>query len=353
MRVLNVQLKHIHGGNPQVALDYTRALQKAGNEVIVLTNPADPFFEHHKAVADRVIPAKRLGEFGSYDIVTLLYFKAVLLRFKPDAVIVHEGRSASLMQKAAAGRMPVIDVNHSRGCKQSQKMDATIVTNTSRCSYYKEHMPLHRTYFIPNGLRTEDQVKSCVLKPRNPVPRIGVMSRLVWHKGVDIFIDALHHLQARQIPFQATIAGNGEEYDKIKDKMTAYGLENHVALIGYADVKEFYQAIDIFCFPSRQEEFGLVLLWAYKYGVPIVTTDTEGPSDVVEPEVDALMVPKNDPVLLADALQRVIEDETLAERLAKAGYEKLRSKYSLVQLSGQLQMLLEEVVGMREERVAA
>ena len=78
MKVLNLQLKHIHGGNPQVCLDYTRVLAAAGNDVMVLTNPADPFLDTHKMSGAIVVAAQRLGELGSYDLFTILYFKKII-----------------------------------------------------------------------------------------------------------------------------------------------------------------------------------------------------------------------------------------------------------------------------------
>jgi glycosyltransferase involved in cell wall biosynthesis len=348
MRVLNVQLKFIHGGNPQVCLDYSRVLKAAGNEVFVLTNPKDPFLKKQIEIADKVISARRLGELGPYDILSILYFKGVISKINPDIIIVHDGRSAALIKRAVGKEIPVIDVNHSRGAKQSLSMDATIVTNTQRLVYYKDHLHQHPTYFIQNSLSLEDGSTPKLPRAWNEPPVIGVMSRLVHHKAVDVFIDAIHELDKRDVKFFAKVVGDGEERASLEQKIIEYNLQDKIILPGYEEnLETFYKTIDIFCFPSRQEEFGLVLLWAYRYGVPVVTTDTEGPSDIAEHGKDALVVPKENAIALTDALQELLQNKTKADSLAAAGYEKLVSKYEVQKVSEQLQRVLEEVLGNR------
>src|SRR3546814_14309418 len=78
----------------------------------------------------------------------------------------------------------------------------------------------------------------------------------------------------------------------------------------------FFRAADVVAFPSRHEPFGTVSLEAWAYGKPLVTTDVDGPAELVRPDEDALVVPKDDVAALAQALRRAIEDRDLAARLS-------------------------------------
>src|SRR3546814_8859485 len=87
----------------------------------------------------------------------------------------------------------------------------------------------------------------------------------------------------------------------------------------------FFRAADVVAFPSRHKPLGTVSLEAWAYGKPLVTTDVDGPAELVRPDEDALVVPKDDVAALAQALRRAIEDRDLAARLVAAGSERHRT----------------------------
>lgn len=354
MHILNAQLTYTYGGNPQVCLDYTRMLTSAGNCVTVLLNPKDPFITEHKETGANVIIAKRLGALGPYDLLSVLYFKKILSKVKPDLVVVHEGRLTSLM-KMAIGKLdiPLVDVNHFRSPKQSIHTNATIVTNTARLREYKKLLGESRlVYHITNALDAKGSSKP-IRKTRNAIPVIGVMSRLVHHKGIDVFIEALAILNQRNIAFYAKIVGDGEERAILEAQIIKHKLTDKVSMPGYEkDLDKFYKSIDIFCLPSRQEEFGLVVLWAYKYGIASVVTNTEGPSDIAENNKDALIVETENPLKLADALQELLLNEDKANAITLKAYEKFIQQYSIPVVANNLNHVLQDIK-TRLEKVAA
>lgn len=354
MKVLNVQLKHIHGGNPQVCLDYTRALKSAGNDVTVLTNPLDPFLDKLAATEAKVIKSEKLGKLGSWDIFSILYFKKIIRQEKPDVIIVHEGRSAALMKRAAGSSIPVIDVNHGRSPKQSQAMDATIVTNSFRLKSNKDFLgEAHPVFYVPNSMYLKDHVKPQIPRERNNPPVIGTIGRLVSDKALDIFVEALAIIDKRGVEFTVKMAGEGEERASLTAQIAKHRLQDKIEMPGWVtDTDAFYKTIDIFCFPSRKEEFGLVLLEAYKHGLPAVVSDADGPADIAENDKDALVVPKENPEKLADALQMALENKEKADKLAQGGYDKLIATYDVPRVGEKLQGVLEEVVKL-QNKVAA
>jgi glycosyltransferase involved in cell wall biosynthesis len=347
MRVLNVQLRYICGGNPQVCLDYTRALKKSGNKVFVLTNPDDPFMDQHNAIADRVIPSKKLGK-SSYDIFSIIYFKKLIKQIKPDVIIAHEGRSAALFKRAAKKSIKVVDVNHGRGSRQSRKMDATIVINNSQLVRGGEILgENHPIFCVPNSINLEGHKQPAMPKKWQNTPVIGTIGRFVDDKAFDIFIEALAVLDSRGVKFLAKMGGCGEEREALVALVEKHNLQQKISMTGWVkNPDQFYKAIDIFCLPSRQEAFGLVLLEAYRHGIPAVVSDAEGPADIVQNRKDALMVPKNNAERLADALQELLENKQMADSFAQAGYEKLIRKYDIPVVAKTLQAVLQEVVSI-------
>src|SRR3546814_16753654 len=90
----------------------------------------------------------------------------------------------------------------------------------------------------------------------------------------------------------------------------------------------FFRAADVVAFPSRHEPFGTVSLEAWAYGKPLVTTDVDGPAELVRPDEDALVVTKDDVAALAKALRRAIEDSDLPATLVAAGRERHRTGFT-------------------------
>ena len=91
---------------------------------------------------------------------------------------------------------------------------------------------------------------------------------------------------------------------------------------------EFYHAIDVFCLPSTHEPFGIVLLEAMSYRVPIVSTDSEGPTDFLEHQKTAIITAKNNPTELADAIERVLKDSVLASNIASDGFALVKERFT-------------------------
>jgi glycogen(starch) synthase len=80
--------------------------------------------------------------------------------------------------------------------------------------------------------------------------------------------------------------------------------------------------------PSEHESFGLVLVEAWAYGTPVVTNDMPVFQSTVTHDVDGILVEPRDPASLAAGLRKLLESESLAERLGTEGRETVRNKHT-------------------------
>ena len=116
------------------------------------------------------------------------------------------------------------------------------------------------------------------------------------------------------------------------------------------DKARFLKTADIFCAPSTgQESFGIVLLEAMAAGLPVVASDIHGYKRVVQRNVTGLLVEPKDPDAIAAALERLICEPELRQRLGSAG-AKRAPDFDWSHVAAQLVELYEEVIRTRNVR---
>src|SRR5205085_5403487 len=92
------------------------------------------------------------------------------------------------------------------------------------------------------------------------------------------------------------------------------------------DLPRYYQTCDVFCAPNTgQESFGIVLLEAMAAGAPIVASDIPGYRDVLTHGLEGLLVERQNPGAIADAICRLLGDPQLRGRMRQVGMEKARA----------------------------
>lgn len=336
MKIINAMFSKVNGGLEQVFLNYTPALTHLGNKVISIIHP--------KAEIKNQCPKDNLilvHNYNQYDPFAIMHLRQILATEKPDCIITHSYRAAYLFNKTKT-KIPKIAVCHVRSHYQFGSDAIIALTESMRQEIIKAGQPKDRIYVVPNMINIPEDYH--FRHPsENEIPTIGVCARMVEIKGIDVFIEALAELKQRHIPFKAKIAGDGKEKSRYIHLIHHHGLEKDITLLGWVDnTQEFYQNIDIFCLPSRQETFGMVILEAMLHSLPMVLTDVSGPQEIVGHSESAILVPPNDPLKMADALEQIIYDKRLAKELAMNAFNRVHY-YSSKSIGPILQDTLREI----------
>jgi len=117
------------------------------------------------------------------------------------------------------------------------------------------------------------------------------------------------------------------ELRKLADEL---GITDRVGFWGFRDdVPEVLAAFDVLAISSDSEGFSLAAIQAMAAGTPVVATRSGGPEQILTDGVDGLLVPVRDPVALAAAIRRVVEDTTLAGQLTAAARRTMEARFSL------------------------
>lgn len=318
MKVFNAMFSKVDGGLEQTFLNYIPALTTQGNHVIPVIHP--------KAMIRASCPQthlKTVHNFNQHDFIAIYKLRKLIKSENPACIITHSHRAAYLFNKTRT-KIPKIAVCHVKG-NYNFGTDAIIaITEQMRQDIINSGVPENKVYTVPNMIDIPDDM--VVKAPRETnVPVIGVCARFAKNKGVDIFIEALAELKKRKIAFKAKIAGDGKEKEHYLKLIHDHGLEDEINLLGWIEDKHsFYSSLDIFCLPSREEAFGLVILESMIHSLPMVLSKLSGPIEIVSDSESALFVPPEDPGSMADALERIIQDKQLANQLAYNAFQRVQ-----------------------------
>jgi glycosyltransferase involved in cell wall biosynthesis len=182
-------------------------------------------------------------------------------------------------------------------------------------------------------------------------PVILSVARLAEKKGLDDLIRAADILRHRGRCFRVEIVGDGPLRPSLEAQVSRHGLEDRVKLLGalpHETLCSIYQRVCIFALPCKVTADGdrdgipNVLPEAMASGVPIVSTWVSGIPELINSEDEGLLVPPNNPAMLADALDRLLNSPELRERLALAARAKIETCFSIERSSAQLLSLFEQ-----------
>jgi glycosyltransferase involved in cell wall biosynthesis len=174
-------------------------------------------------------------------------------------------------------------------------------------------------------------------KQKNPSEPVNILYASSWseHKGIYVLLDAIKLLEKRRRDFIVNLAGSpylhdfGQnlKYQKdnelvIKSLIKKLKSVKVIGLVPHENLPEVYGNTDIAVFPSLwKEPFGLVNLEAMSCGVPVVASKTGGIPEIVAKDCGILVKP-GDAQALAKALERLIENPKLRERMGLSGRKR-------------------------------
>jgi glycosyltransferase involved in cell wall biosynthesis len=161
--------------------------------------------------------------------------------------------------------------------------------------------------------------------PENFVLYFGRLD--VFHKGIDVLLEAVKILIARRPDLDLRIAGRGSAAPKITAMIEALGVSSNVQLLGAVSDDERNHLLStaaLQVMPSRFEGFGLAAAEAMAAGVPLIATRVGSLPEVVDEPRGGVLVAPSDPGALAKAMDDLLADTRRRESLSATARESAR-----------------------------
>jgi glycosyltransferase involved in cell wall biosynthesis len=148
---------------------------------------------------------------------------------------------------------------------------------------------------------------------------VSFVSRLVWEKNLQTFVDTINRLQQENPNISAMVVGDGPAKKELEHMLP----EAHfTGFVTGEELSRAYASSDIFLFPSETETFGNVTLEAMSSGLPCVVADAPGSRSLVESGVNGFLAPPRDTKAFAECVAKIAGDSSLYDEMSKAARQK-------------------------------
>lgn len=175
---------------------------------------------------------------------------------------------------------------------------------------------------------------------------ILTVARLVPVKGVDDLISAFALVINKYPEAILRIVGDGPEKEKLVHLAKQLNIENSIYFAGELSVKRVYdelQKCSYFVMPSKGETFGIAYLEANAYGKAVIGTRQGGVPDSVVDGITGILVEPGNIEQLAEAMQLLIENKELRNKLGLAGKHRVESEFNWSQVVKRFEAYISEI----------
>ncbi len=272
---------------------------------------------------------------------------------------------------AKAARVPVVYTEHStheletlprlrRTARLGSLFTAGVVCVSEHLAeYFRDGLGIapKRLRVIPNGVdlgRFSPEGEraplpwSCFGENGTDAPFVfGTVARLCEDKDHETLLRAFALVSAAHPRARLLIVGDGEKRAELEALIAELGLTRAVHLAGMRlDVPAWLRSMSAFVLSSKWEGFPLAVLEAMACGLPAASTGVGGIPNLNQSRENLLLVPPRNPVALAEAMERLLLEKGLRERLRSDGRDLVNGEYSLDRMAERYFSLYEECGGL-------
>jgi glycosyltransferase involved in cell wall biosynthesis len=119
-------------------------------------------------------------------------------------------------------------------------------------------------------------------------------------------------------------AGEGELEQDVRDYARAKGMDGRIHFLGYrSDIPSLLKTCDVYVHSSYSEGFGLSVVEAMACGIPVIASDVDGLSEIVQDKKSGLLFKCADAKDLADKIRSVLQDTGMQTKLKEGGLARV------------------------------
>jgi len=343
VKVLHVEGgRHLHGGAFQV-LNLARGLAERGQHCVLACPLGSELAEAVRPHADvREIQMK-----GDADLRIAMRLLRLIRDTRPNLVHLHSRIGADIWG-GVAGRIAGLPVVHTRRVDNPEsraivaikyRLHDRVIAISEEIGrvLISEGLPARKLRVVRSAVDSERWSRPCdrrLVAERLGVPKnallIGVVAQLIPRKGHRYLIAALPTILAQNRTLRVVFFGRGPMKEKLRQMVTAAGLDGVVQFAGFRDdLVEILACLDLLVHPATMEGLGVSLLQTASAGVPIVASRAGGIPEAVRDGENGILVPPGDVGALGEAVGSLLADPERRRALGGRGRALMAREFSV------------------------
>ena len=348
MRILQVISSSGMYGAESVILNLARTLNSAGHRcpLAVFVNSVNENHELHENAVRHGIETFVIPCTGRIDLRAISRIRALTAETGAEVVHCH-GYKADIYAYLALRNhgVPLISTCHNwldtdKAVYIYGVLDRLVLRKFTRvvsvCDVVRQRLQtsgvaIPRIKFIRNGIATEPFASGQKTSntENNHQPVVGLVGRLSWEKGIDIFLEAAARVITELPHAKFTVVGEGPDREQLEKQIHTLGIECAVSLVGRReDMPAVYSSFDIMVSPSRMEGLPMAILEGMASGLPLIATSVGEVPNVVRDGETGILLPPGDARALASAIIDLWRAPEKRRCLGSAAREMVQSEYS-------------------------
>jgi len=359
IKVLNLINSLETGGAESLLVNF--ALESKKNEdidlEICILYPST-FFKKEIQRAD--IPFWEFNLKFKYDLIGVLRLINLIKKRKYDIIHVHLFPSAMFLAIASffvQKDIKFIFTEHSvynqrRSFRIFKLLDIFIYSRYSKIICVNNQVRLSLIKWLPRIRKKTNVIFNGIpiakLKEGQLFKRYDILfvGRLEKVKGLDILLRAISILNTQYNKvIRLAIVGIGPLKKGLEKMARELQIDDEIEFLGTRkDINRLMKSSKVLVLPSRWEGLPMVILEAMSVGLPIVATRVGGIPETIEDAKDGLLIPPENPEILAKTITHLLKNKNLQIKLAQNAYEKVKEKYSVQNYTKNILSLYEDLV---------
>lgn len=338
LRVVHSEAATSFGGQERRIFKEMHAMRERGHEVEAICQPEAQLAERLSAAGFRVhtLPMDGMPNY----LGGVLRIRGILRRGRYDVLNTHSRRDTVIAAAAArlAGTPLIVRTRH----LSSRVGSLWSYTRLPHCvitvsDHVRQHLidrgvPPDRVATVYSPIVLPPPVAHSTLRDELGLAAtdvlVGCVAVMRATKGHKDLIDAMVPLMRTRPALHLVFVGGGSPvFEQTQAYVAQLGLQARIHLLGMRnDVPNLLAGFDIFALATRQEASGTVYVEAQASGLPVVGTDVGGVCEMMRDGRTGILVPLDDRDALVAALQRLIDDPGLRQRMGQAGRSMVRDE---------------------------
>jgi glycosyltransferase involved in cell wall biosynthesis len=222
----------------------------------------------------------------------------------------------------------------------------------------RHHIAPERIIHIPNGVDVKefeckrsraDILRELALSSNKVL--VSLIGRLVWEKGVNIFLEAACELCKHRRDIHFLVVGDGPLKGPLEKQAWNLGLSKMCSFAGFrSDIADILKATDILALPSFVEGLPMIILEAMASKIPVVASTVGGIPEMIQEGKNGFLIPPNDSEALARNLLMLVSDKALRRSVGEAAKKHVIESFTETEMIHRTQRMYLDLIEAKSKK---